>query len=176
MAPNDLRYRPAGDAIERVRREIGRAASERAMVKAMPPSAAEIKAQLTEEVRRLALKGTPSATFADNTVKLEWPDSNRFGGGAPPGAASALIAWLFGDQLLAALTRSVDQIAGISAAERQQRIADLEARILQLEHEEESLVEQALAKGLDIERRPGASGYALLGVSPVSELAVVAAE
>lgn len=38
-----------------------------------------------------------------------------------------------------------------------------------LEHEEESLIEQALGKSLDVARRPAASGWALLGIEPVPE-------
>jgi hypothetical protein len=38
--------------------------------------------------------------------------------------------------------------------------------ILRLEHEEEALIVQAQAKGLDVSRRRDASAYALLGCDP----------
>jgi hypothetical protein len=44
------------------------------------------------------------------------------------------------------------------------RIAELEARILQLE--EEVLIEQALVAGVDCHRRPYAPPWPLLGIEP----------
>jgi hypothetical protein len=73
----------------------------------------------------------------------------------------------------------VDQVQdGISREERQRRIAELEAKILDLEHQEESLVVAALAQGLEVHRRPNANPLALLGleVVPQMELQMVPAE
>ena len=52
-----------------------------------------------------------------------------------------------------------------SAAERAERIPELERRAFVLEWEEESLVEQALDAGLEVHRRVDANPFAVLGVA-----------
>jgi hypothetical protein len=53
---------------------------------------------------------------------------------------------------------------GIPAAEREPRREKLQAALLELERVEEHFVVQALAAGLEVHRRPYASGYALLSM------------
>jgi hypothetical protein len=65
------------------------------------------------------------------------------------------------------LTQGLDQLQdGIDAATRARRIAEIERQVLQLEHIEEAMVTEAIAKGLEVFRRPSASGWALLGIMP----------
>jgi hypothetical protein len=51
-----------------------------------------------------------------------------------------------------------------SAAERAERIAELERRAFALELEEESLVEQALDAKIEVHRRVDANPFAVLGI------------
>jgi len=160
------------DAINRIRSEIGAAQSEIARIKQAPPSRSEVRAALKDHVQKLVLEGSPRVSFANGKVTVRWPDDMPFAApgsamSAPAGSASKLLAALFPDQLFALLTQGIDRIpGGISAAERTQRIAVLEAKIRRLEHDEESLVVMALAQGLDVHRRPSMSGWALLGIEP----------
>jgi hypothetical protein len=110
-------------------------------------------------------------SLRNGEVKVFWPDAPSIVAsgsaiGAPAGSASALLAALYPDALLEALTANLDQIrGGISAADRAAKISELSTKILELEHTEESLVAQALAAGLEVHRRPTANGLALLGLA-----------
>jgi hypothetical protein len=169
------------DAIRRVRSEIGRLQGELTQVREAPPSTAEIKAHLVGEVDRLAREGQPTVSFEGGKVQLTFPDQLRYappgqGLSAPSGSASKLDCWLHRDEIVRALSAFADDIkGGLSAAERAQRIERLEADLLQHEFDEESLIEQALAAGIDVHRRRDASAYALLSIVPISEGEAIAA-
>lgn len=53
----------------------------------------------------------------------------------------------------------------LPAADRERRIAELNAQLDQLERTEESLIERAIADGQDVLRRPAADPCAVLGVT-----------
>jgi hypothetical protein len=81
--------------------------------------------------------------------------------------APRLFAALFPDKVYELLVSQIGDLPGISANERADRVRELEVRIMLLEHQEESLVAQALAQGLaGVFRRSDASPYALLSCSP----------
>jgi hypothetical protein len=169
------------DAIRRVRSEITQVQATIAHIKQAPPSAAEVKSFLVGEVDRLAREGQPTVSFDAGKVQLTWPDQLRYappgqGLSAPSGSASKLDCWLHRDEIVRALSAFADDIkGGLSATERAQRIAELEADLLQTEFDEESLVEQGLAAGIDVHRRRDASPFALLGIVPISEREAIAA-
>lgn len=166
------------DAVGRVRALIAAAESDLVATRALPPPADEIKRACRAEVERLREFGCPKVAFESGQVVVRWPDAPRFAAkgaaiGAPAGSVAAMLAWLFPQQLYDALIQGADAVRGITAAERSARIAKLEKRILELEHEEESLIEQALAAGLEAHRRPSANPLALLGIEivPLEQLA-----
>ncbi len=166
------------EAISGLRSEIASARSDILSIKNMPPAPAEIKEQVRREVQRLLTAGTPRVFVEEGAVRISWPDLPAYGNkgtpmGAPAGSASALMAAMFPDRLFEFLTQGIDRLEGISAADRVAKLADLEAQIRRLEHQEEALVCQAIAAGLDVQRRPYASGWALLAIerTPLSELA-----
>jgi hypothetical protein len=166
-------------ALERVRAAIGVAQREAGRVRSAPLPAETIAAQIRDQVRQLAAQGMPHVTIGagDTPPRIEWPDGPMIGAlGAPSLGGSKLLAALFPKQLEALLLSGVDKIQGISPAERAERLAKLAADILGLEHEEEALVELALAKGLDVDRRGDVSGFGLLGIEPISPAELMAAE
>jgi hypothetical protein len=143
-------------------------------VKNAPPSKEEIKAAIEAEVDQLARQGAPQLSVDGGKVSIIWPDVSQFSqnpGGVPVppnGGASKLLCWLFRETMVKYFEQSIDQIeGGISQDERRSRIAELEAKILDLEHQEESLVVEALNQGHEVHRRPNASPYALLGIEPL---------
>ena len=159
-----------GDAVLRVRGEIMRVRAELIALKEAPLPASEVKARVIGEIDRLANQGCPRLDLREGKVKVHWPDVVEFAGpgqvfSAPSGSASKLACWLFRDQLIERLTAGLDH-DGIPAAERGPRERDLRAAMLQLELEEESLVVQALAAGLECHRRFDTSPFALLGLVP----------
>ena len=134
------------DAVKRVRRELVQAQGELTQVRAAPLTAEEIKAHLTAEIDRMAANGQPQFDFADGKVQMVLADQQLYGGAntalaAPSGSAGRLLAWLFRDQLVRAVTTAADAVVGgISHVDRTRRIRELETHILALEHAEESLV------------------------------------
>jgi hypothetical protein len=115
----------------------------------------------------------PQLTFEGDKVRIHWPDVQPYAGTAtaltvPSGAAGAMLCALFAKEVAKALAPELIEKTrgGIGREERAQRTAELEQRILSLETEEEALAEAALASGLKVDRRPYASGWALLGLLP----------
>jgi hypothetical protein len=81
----------------------------------------------------------------------------------------AFLAWLNPEQLAARLEAALRaQYAGVplalSPGERAERLADVDARLLKLEREEEDLVRKLEGEGLDVDRRADASVEVLLDV------------
>jgi hypothetical protein len=170
------------DAILRTRGEISQVQGYLIGVKSVPPTADEIKAAVVAEVNKLAKEGTPTFSFDGGKVKINWPDVQLYGPpnqglAAPSGSASKEFCWLFPDKVIAKLSAEAEARGGdLSAAERRERIAQLEVRLAELEHEDESLVEQAIAAGVEVHRRTAASAYALLGIELNPAPKAVAAE
>jgi hypothetical protein len=170
------------DAILRLRRDIANANSELSALRNAPLPPADIKAEIVRQVAAMADQGRPALRLDGGTVEVAWPDVALFSNpgqpmAAPNGGASKLLCWLFQDQITAALTNGVDDVVGgITKSERERRTAELNNTIRDLEHQEESLVTQALDAGLDVHRRPTASPFALLGLEVTTEAALEAAE
>jgi hypothetical protein len=77
------------------------------------------------------------------------------------------------DALLTRLEAEIDaqckpKEPAMSAAEQSKRAAELAEQLLELERQEETLIDAALAEGVDIMRRADADPAAVLGVSIVA--------
>jgi hypothetical protein len=167
------------DALLQTRREVGDTQRELVAVRNAPPTVAEQRAKITAQIAAWSQEGTP---VRSPDGSLQMADQMLFAGSgqplvAPMLSATRLLCWLFRDEMLEALLAGLGEGSdeGLSAAERKQRTAELEARIRRLEHEEEALVTQALDAGLEVHRRPDASGFALLGLTNEKEVAAEAA-
>jgi hypothetical protein len=162
-------------ALARLRADIAKANGEVARLLQAPLTPAEIKQRVTAEVDRLAMAGRPTLMLDGGKVDVSWPDDNRFGNGAlsaPTKSASALMCWLHHDEILSRMLEGIDDkiVGAVPATERADSEAKMRERILALEHDEEAFVTRALADGLEVHRRPTASGWALLGIEPVRAL------
>jgi hypothetical protein len=168
-------------AITRVRAAIDIAQREVRTVRSAPLPAATIASSIRDQIRELAAAGMPHVTIGggDMPPRIEWPDGPQLGAlGAASLGATKLFAAMFPERLEEVLLVGVDGIQGIDPADRAERLERLGADVLQLEHEEEALVQLALAKGLDgVGRRGDTSGWVLLGVEPIplADLATAAA-
>jgi hypothetical protein len=156
-------------ALLAVRNEIATIKAEIVALRHAPLPGPEIAAKLTADIDRLAALGAPQMDFGNGQVKLTFSDDNRFAApgaalAAPTGSASRLVAWLFRDELVAKVTAGVDEIVGVSLSEREQRSGELQRRLLLLDHREEALVVYLLDQNVEVHRRPGCSGLALLGI------------
>jgi hypothetical protein len=64
-----------GSAVLRVRTELGVVQREIAAVRALPPTASEVKALVRAEIEQKAASGQPRIELAaDGKIKLHWPD------------------------------------------------------------------------------------------------------
>ncbi|PPC98689.1 MAG: hypothetical protein CTY36_10655 [Methylocystis sp.] len=96
-------------------------------------------------------------------------------GGVLTGAADdqidveATLAWLFKDQLIAAMERAIDEdcddASALTDEERARRIKQAKADILAAERLEEAAIERAAESGLIIPRRPDADPRAVFGLA-----------
>jgi hypothetical protein len=167
-------------AVERVRAAISIAQREVGRVRSAPLPAEMLAESIRDQVRELARSGTPVVTIgAGEPPRIEWSDGPQLGGGIAALGATRLLAALFPKQMEEMLLAGIDRIQGIAPPERDERLERLGGDIRQLEHEEESLISQALTKGLDgVDRRGDAGGFALLQIEPIplSDLVATAAE
>jgi hypothetical protein len=163
------------------RREIAGLKSEIARLAGAPLPAAEIKANIAEQIHGYATNGRPRLRLEGDKIDLRFADQPLFAQtgalAAPASSVISTLAWLFQDRITELLTAGIDdEVAarggGISTAEREARRAELEVQILELEYEEEALVEHALARGLEVHRRRNANPMAILGVAlmPIEEV------
>jgi hypothetical protein len=80
-----------------------------------------------------------------------------------------IIAWMFKDQLTAAISAEIDSLAdddnALDDEARAENIASLQAARLEAERIEEALIEMAAAEGRTIIRRPQADCRAVLGLA-----------
>jgi hypothetical protein len=134
-APNLRKNETLADALSRVRRSISKTQNELGALALLPPTPQAIKQQLRDQVQAMLTAGTPKVTVDPNNpdkIAIEWADVNIFApNAAPAGSVGKMLAFLFPDQLLQALSKGVDDITGgISAGERAERRAQLEQRLL----------------------------------------------
>ena len=162
-------------AILRTRNEISVAQSELRALRNAIGTLEELGVQVLREVERKAARGRPRVNVNAGKVSIAWPDVITLGPrdqviGAPQAAASDMLCWLHEQEIAKKLvTDLVAQLpvgGGISEAERIARIAETEPAIARLENEEEALIEQATAAGIEVHRRVNASPWALLGIAP----------
>lgn len=170
-------------AVEKARAELAALKADKHEVESAPVAAAELKAILARHVAAIASRGEPDLeTFlhTGDTTHIRLPERDAIFGavmsmaaGVGQGSASgrlpdaiALLAWLdperFTDRLHAALDELTDGEAGITEEERHRRLADLDARVLAVQHIEEAATVVALAAGHTCTRRPDLDPRAFL--------------
>ena len=153
--PELLKGEAVPEAITRVRNELFAAQSQLTQLRAAPPTVADLKQMAKEAVATL---GAPSLQVQGGKLDIAWPKD-----------PVAFLAWLNAEQVVARLHQQIDRLPvqanALSAAERSRRMTEISARILELEHQEEALVEAALEAGHDgVSRREGVSPAVVLGV------------
>ena len=140
-------------AIARLRGELAAAQCELMQLRAATLPLDDLKEMATES--KLA---TPSLQVQGGKLDIGWPKD-----------PVAFLAWVNAEQVIARLHEQIDRLPApanaLSAAERNRRTDEINARILDLEHEEEALVEAALEAGHDgVSRREGVSPAVVLAV------------
>lgn len=162
-------------AVERLREQASQLRADIRATRSAPISSAEAKRLAREQVRQLAEKGRPSTL---PTIELgeavRWP-TVRIEGEAVKDRSQvwsqtidpvATLAWLFPEEMTAALHRDIDELADDEAAlsdqERADRIKALQAKLLETERQEAAAI---LASGGAATWRRDLDPRAALGLS-----------
>ncbi len=159
----------ARQAVEEVRQQITETRRERDALAVAPLTKAEaadrIQAWLDEQAARARLDLT-AADFAHPGRSAGRPFQVPVRGGDQRGAdLGPVLAALFREQVKAAVLDALPADAdAIPMADRPGKLAELDARIRDLEGAEEALIVEAEAAGVEIQRRPDASPEAILAV------------
>ncbi|RWI90527.1 MAG: hypothetical protein EOR22_23580 [Mesorhizobium sp.] len=177
IAPKLRKGETAIAAIERIRSERAALLADLSELQGRPITAAAAKARLRAEIAALASAGRPSVlSLADHGEPVGWKhtrlelrrsaDMQGYVTGLSIDALG-LIAWAFGDELIALLDAEIDATdtsAGISDEDRGAAEFQITASLQSLEREEEALIEMAEAQGQMVERRADADPAAVLGI------------
>lgn len=166
------------DAVEKARHRIRQLRADLDEVRAAPFPSSVVKKAIASQVAALARRGAPNVLdVVEGGGELRFPTlvaRNRIEGGRGLAAvevpdAFGLMAWAFGDLLIARLNAEIDAIADDSAAlsdtQRAERQKVIQSDLLSVEREEEGLITLAAQRGLQIDRRTDADPRAVLGVT-----------
>jgi hypothetical protein len=131
------------------------------------PPIADLRAEVDRHVDALAARGRPTLTADREQLHV------RYNVEGYASEAIVFLAWLFPDQLKAKLYKEIDtlrkeelrlRLPVMPRAERLTKLAELDARILEKEREEEFFIVEAVAGNTVIPRRASANPAAVLGV------------
>jgi hypothetical protein len=151
------------------------------VVRDAPPPIGTVIDRMHRQVDFLAERGRPGylgAIESNQPIKLpelQVQSQVATGNGVGVSYTSApdvygFLAWLHGDAIKAQMAKDLRELAddegAMSDAQKAQRIAELEAEILDLERTEEAIIEE-LEKSGPIQRRDDASIFAVLGLKAV---------
>ena len=158
------------ETVEQLRDEIEGVKNHLLLCAAAPLPKANLKALVREHVAQLAAYGRPTVRpERGQRVRIDFSGLQSSYGFGPQEVFSILCAF-DGERMSKLLEAQVDALPdatfrhAMTAAEQTQRTAQLEARLDQLEREEEGLIEAAATEGLEIMRRENASPAAVLDV------------
>ncbi|HVQ69768.1 MAG TPA: hypothetical protein VMT08_19930 [Bradyrhizobium sp.] len=153
----------------RIRLKISTLSSERSRVAACSVPMADLKKAAEQHVAELCKRGKPKIAFGhgrDFRVIFDATIDGQFSVRHDIGAA---LAWLDRKTFLQRLVEEIEALPkpalALSAKERADRLAALDAELLALEFEEEACIEASEVEGPVLQRRPDADPRAVLGVT-----------
>jgi hypothetical protein len=182
--PKLLKGETPSAAVDRLRRKRRDLIADLAQVEAAPITSTTARALVKAEVEALAARGRPDLYGTiEHAEPIRWPESRisaplvgfaqsegqpmlQGTATAKVSDALALIAWMYRDDLLAALDAEVDAVADDAAAltddERAARKADILTSVLEYERAEVALIDEI---GGAVAFRPDTDPRALLAVT-----------
>lgn len=148
--------------VDRIRGEIARLKETREAVMGGQRSLAEAEAMLDEALDRIAARFNPSATALLNP---ETTVADFVVGYGTTDTPTEMLVWLHRDALKARFMSAMKDAAepgAVTAEDRRERVAKIDAQLFDLEQQEERLIEEAEEAGIEITRRPDADPRAVL--------------
>jgi hypothetical protein len=163
------------ECVTRIRAKLGGLVPERLDVQRAPEPKPVLKARLRQQIAKLAAHAKPVlqlergaadvAVFRDPVPDVMLHEEAYVVG---------LMAWLAFERMDRALSSLVDDLPdgeAMTDEEQTKALAELEAEIDALERTEESLIEAAFERGVDILRRSSVSPESVLGVRLIKPVA-----
>jgi hypothetical protein len=156
------------ETVEETRSQINTLKQHIRAVQTTPLPKADLKASAALLVQQLAQRSRPKVSAGRDGIAVAFTDPHADTIAHHHDIAN-MLAWLDPDALTRALEREIDampeQQQPMPKAEQENRVAELAANLLELERAEESLIDAALAEGVDIMRRADADPRAVLGIA-----------
>ena len=159
------------------REELAKQKHRRALIARAVPPLDDLYAEVASHVGALARRGRPSVTIVNGQLVVRPSNAEQVGGniGSPRNHEStlALAAWLHSDVVMERLREQVEEthaadvrrgIPVLTTADRDEKLALLDAEMLGIERLEEFYITVGAQYGLVIERRDDADPQAVLGV------------
>ena len=160
------------DKIEKRRGHIRVLLANLRQIDLAPRPVTVLKLKAREKIEELAERGRPGFDLEDIDASICWPtkyvDVSGSGGQRNPLVTDteAMFAWLFKDQLIAAIEREFDDAAdkahALSDGDRREQFKTVLSDLLKTEREEEALVSSAM---FAVVRRASADPRAVLGLA-----------
>jgi hypothetical protein len=167
--------------------EISRLNADIHAIRSAPVLSAAVKATARAEILHLAERGRPDVFGAIEVgERIRWPEatyraSNILHAIGAEGilqvdglvdtdvpSTMGIVAWLFQDQLIAAVEKEIDQCTddanALSDVDRAKKLKATVDEILSVERQEEALIEMAATQGHEVGRRPDVDPRAVLGI------------
>jgi hypothetical protein len=155
-------------AIARVRLDILSCKQDLAAAQNAPLPVAELKRLVAARVLRMKNNGAPNLTVDGGKLVLWFTDPRAGDSRCELNEVARLLAWFDADRLTARLADEIDALGEpqnpLTPEAKEKKLAELTARMNDLERSEEALVENAQAQGMDVMRRADASPAAVLGI------------
>lgn len=155
-------------AIARVRLDILSCKQDLAAARNAPLPTADLKKLVAARVQRMASNGSPNLSADGGKLVLWFTDPRAGDSRCELNEVARLLAWFDPDRLTKRLEDEIDALGEpqnpLTAKEKEKRLAELTARMDQLERAEEGLIEAGHEQGLDVARRADASPAAVLEI------------
>jgi hypothetical protein len=162
------------DAADRMRDAIWQRQREIAVIRAAPLPIDVVRARIELEIAQKAARGAPKLDLTAGRVAITWPDVSQYSPNAGNGTASDMLCHMYGASITRVLCAAAEAEigdGGLPLAGRDRCIAQLEAELLDLEFDAESLIQAAAAEGTEIARYGRPSVEAMLQIRPGSGVA-----
>ncbi|MBB4391762.1 hypothetical protein [Bradyrhizobium sp. ERR14] len=150
-------------AVERIRAEIARLASDRLNVEQCALPASEMKAQAKKWITESAIKGRPTIKASHERFEVTFLDPNAY---SVHFDVPSLLAWFDPEGMELKINELIDAMPipklALTPSEKTQRLRKIADDVLELERLEEALIVAAEETGQHVPRRPNCDPRALL--------------
>lgn len=155
------------EAVDRIRRDIGKLVAEKFQVEQAGLPTHEIRAKARDWISRCAETARPQITATHNEFAITFNVYDQRASVPMPDIA-AIMAFLDPEKLTKRIDEAIEQMPkprlALSAEQKAKRLREIKDLLYERETEEEALISLAEEQGQTIDRRPTADPRAILGL------------